>query len=190
MLKTLLTLALASTTAADYGGDNQYDWQTYGSEGYKAETTSSNTNGAAAPTWGEMSMIPMRCVTVNGQDSILWSFYYDNGRNCKYQQQAIMTTPVPEFVQMWVEDKKQRKEVAINAGFYEEDEYYEEVELNEDYFSCTYGQDMYGNQAFYQLGCSKQSIYRTDMIPYSTNACNAFYEDSAASALYNGYEYR
>ena len=44
MLKTLLTLALASTTAADYGGDNQYDWQTYGSEGYKAETSEFETS--------------------------------------------------------------------------------------------------------------------------------------------------
>ena len=100
-----------------------------------------------------------------------------------------MSTPVSDFVKIWVEDKQARRQAAINAGVYEEDAYYSEPEINEDYFDCVESTDAYGNDAWFKIGCSKMSIYKVDMIAYKTNACNGFYQADVSMAVTNGYEY-
>ena len=99
-----------------------------------------------------------------------------------------MITPVSVFVKTWVEDKKTRHQAAVNAGQWYNDDY-SEAEINEDYFECIYSTDAYGNDAWFKIGCSKQSIYEVDMIAYKTNACNGFYEADVSTAVTNGREY-
>jgi len=183
----LLTLVASLTTLVSGYGDGS-DYGGYGSSTATRTDGTANANGASAPSWKDMGMKPLRCVENAGEYEILWSFYYDSNRSCKFNYQATMTTPVGEFVKMYLEDKQKRLEEDENYAATASNAFVD-FEINEDYFECVEGQDANGNQAYFQLGCSQESMFKLDLIPFSTNACNSQYLSNLATVKSDGSTY-
>ncbi|GMI10755.1 hypothetical protein TrVE_jg12882 [Triparma verrucosa] len=172
----ILTLIAAVATLVS-GNDESYGYSDLTTGNGDRTDGTSNAQGSAAPSWKNMGMKALRCVENAGSYDILWAFYYDGNRQCKFNYQATMSTPVVEFVKMYLEDLKERAE---DDGTATENE--SEFEINEEYFECTAGQDAYGNNAYFQLGCSQESMFKIDLIPFATNACNTNYLSSIVTA--------
>ena len=141
-----------------------------------ADNTATNTNATVAPSgslfhgsWSRTGMRAHACSIIDGVESVTWSFYEDNNRQCLFNNEGSIMTPVQTFVELYVADSKARFLYSSPSGTW--------PTLDASVFECTPSSSssagsLSNTTSYTRLGCDHTSSKKLALNTYGDATCS------------------